>query len=155
MLRYFMGLGPAMWLSNKSLTIPLIIVSMSWHGFGSTMIMYLSVLQSVDKSLYDAARIDGAGFFRRIRTVLMPHMWGILLLCAIKQIIGVFQITEQPLIMTGGGPNGASMTLGLTNYFYAFKYGQMDKSLAMGVISFLLLIGLTFVYFHLDKKIND
>ena len=57
--------------------------------------------------------------------------------------------------MTGGGPNGASMSLGLTNYFYAFKYGQYDKSLALGVITFIMLLGLTFVYFKLDKKFGD
>ena len=82
-------------------------------------------------------------------------MSGILFLNAIRQIIAVFQITEQPLVMTGGGPNGASMSLGLTNYFYAFKYGQLDKSMALGVITFILLIGLTYIYFKFDKKIND
>ena len=155
MLLYYLGIGPLTWLSNKSLTIPLIIIAMSWNGFGGTMIMYLASLQSVDKALYEAARLEGAGFFGRIRAVLMPHMRGIILLLAVRQIIGVFQVTEQPLIMTGGGPNGASMSLGLTNYFYAFRYGRMDKSLAMGVITFLLLIGLTFLYFRLDKKLEN
>ena len=152
-----MGLGgnPMAWLSDKTMTIPLIIVAMTWNSFGNTMILYLSSLQGVDVSLYEAARIEGAGFWRRLWVVVMPHMRGIMLLLGIKQIIGVFQITEQPLVMTGGGPNGASMSIGLTNYFYAFRYGQMDKSLALGVITFLLLLSLTFVYFKLDKKIND
>lgn len=155
MVLYFFGLGPVGWLSNAHLTIPLIILAMTWNGFGSTMILYLASLQSVDQSLYEAARLDGAGVFSRIKNVLMPHMSGILFLNAIRQIIAVFQITEQPLVMTGGGPNGASMSLGLTNYFYAFKYGQLDKSMALGVITFILLIGLTYIYFKFDKKIND
>jgi multiple sugar transport system permease protein len=117
--------------------------------------MYLASLQSVNQSLYEAARIDGAGFWRRFWHILLPHMRGIILLLAIRQIIGVFQITEQPLVMTGGGPNGASMSLGLTNYFYAFQYGQFDKSMALGVISFLFLLGLTFIYFKLDRKFNE
>ena len=155
MVLYFFGLGPVGWLSNAHLTIPLIILAMTWNGFGSTMILYLASLQSVDQSLYEAARLDGAGVFSRIKNVLLPHMSGILFLNAIRQIIAVFQITEQPLVMTGGGPNGASMSLGLTNYFYAFKYGQLDKSMALGVITFILLIGLTYIYFKFDKKIND
>ncbi len=57
--------------------------------------------------------------------------------------------------MTGGGPNGASMSIGLTNYFYAFKYGQYDKSLALGVVTFVLLLVLTFVYFRLEKRFED
>jgi multiple sugar transport system permease protein len=81
-------------------------------------------------------------------------MRGILLLLALRQIINVFQVTEQPLVMTGGGPNGATMSLGLQNYFYAFKYGQMDKSIALGIIMFVLLVGLTFVYFRMDKNAN-
>ena len=154
-LLYFVGIGPADWLSNKTLTIPLIIVAATWQGFGSTLIMYLAALQSVDQNLYEAARIDGAGFWKRFWHILLPHMRGIILLMAIRQIIGVFQITEQPLVMTGGGPNGASMSLGLTNYFYAFQYGQFDKSMALGVVSFLFLIGLTFIYFKLDRKFSE
>ncbi len=57
--------------------------------------------------------------------------------------------------MTGGGPNGASTSLGLTNYYYAFKYGQFDRSMALGVIMFVLLVWLTLLYFRLDKKINE
>ena len=128
---------------------------MTWHGFGSTLIMYLATLQGVNNELYEAARIDGAGLFQRIKVVLFPHMRSLLLLLIIKQMIGVFQVVEQPLAMTGGGPNNASMSLGLTNYFYAFKFGQYEKSLALGTITFLLLIGMTFVYFHFDKKSQD
>lgn len=85
----------------------------------------------------------------------MPHMWTLILLMAIRQIIGVFQVVEQPMVMTGGGPNGASMSLGLTNYYYAFKFGQFSKSMALGVIMFLLMIVLTVIYFKADRKFTD
>jgi len=143
------------WLSNPDLVIPLIIIAMPWNTFGGTMVMYLSVIQGINKELYEAASLDGANIPQRLRYVLIPHMRGMLLLMLINQIIGVFNITEQPLTMTGGGPNGASMSLGLTNYFYAFKYGHYDKSLALGVIIFIILFALTLVYFTADKKIND
>ena len=117
--------------------------------------MYLATLQGTNQSLYEAARLDGAGFWQRVRHITWPHCRGIILLLAVKQIIGVFSVTEQPMVMTGGGPNGASMSLGLTNYYYAFKYGAMQKSLALGVITFVILSGLTVVYFKLDKKINE
>ena len=152
---YQINIGPLQWLSNKHLAIPLIIVSMSWRGFGSTLIIFLASLQSIDQELYEAARLDGAGFWGRVRHVLLPHLRGVMLLSIILQIISVFSVTEQPLTMTGGGPGNASMSLGLTNYFYAFKYGQYEKSLALGVITFLILIGFTIVYFVLDKKLKD
>ena len=155
MMLYRFGIEPMVWLNNKSLTIPLILVSMTWNSFGRTMIMYLSTLQGVNQELYEAARLDGAGIWGRIKYVLFPHMRGIMLLMLVSQIIGVFNITEQPLAMTGGGPNGASMSLGLTNYFYAFKYSQYGKSLALGVVIFFILSVLTFVYFRMDKNVND
>jgi multiple sugar transport system permease protein len=155
MVRYMFGAEATTWLSNKDQVIPLIIISMTWNTFGRTLVMYLSTLQGVNQELYEAARLDGAGLFGRIRYVLFPHMRGVLLLLLINQIIAVFNVTEQPLVMTSGGPNGASMSLGLTNYFYAFKYGQYEKSLALGVITFCLLSVLTFIYFMVDKRIND
>ena len=149
------GIDNINWLGSKSLVIPLIVITMTWSGCGATTVFYIASLQSINNELYEAARLDGAGIFARARCVLFPHLSGIMLLNLVRQIINVFNITEQPLTMTGGGPNGASLSLGLTNYYYAFKYGQYDKSLALGVITFCMLMVLTFLYFKMDKKIND
>ena len=154
-LLYYLGFEKLPFLASETAVIPLIIIMMTWSGFGGTVIVYLATLQGVDQSLYEASRIDGSGFWRRAWHVTLPHCRGILLLSAIRQIIGIFNITEQPMVMTGGGPGGASMSLGLTNYYYAFRYGAMEKSLALGVITFVLLVGLTVVYFYFDKKINE
>lgn len=154
MLLYKMGMEPMNWLSNKDLVIPLICFTLVWKGCGGSMIMYLATLQGINQELYEAARLDGAGLFARIRYVLFPYMKGTLLLFFVQNIIGTFSISEQPLTMTGGGPNGASLSLGLTNYFYAFKYGQYDKSLALGVITFLILISMTFLYHRLEKSVD-
>ena len=151
MLFYYLGCKPVDWMGNKSLVIPLIVFSMTWNSFGGTLIMYLATLQGINQELYEAARLDGAGFIRRIQCVLLPHMKGTMLLLLVRQIISVFGVTEQPLTMTGGGPNGASMSIGLANYFYAFKYGQYDKSLSLGVITFLILIMLTLLYHQMEK----
>ena len=150
-----LGLGASAWLQNSSMTIPLIVISMTWRGCGATMVMYLATLQGINQELYEATRIDGAGFFRRIRYVTIPHMSGVLLLLLIRQIISVFQILEQPLAMTGGGPNYASLSLSLQTYNYNFVYGQTDKALATGGITFALLLILTVIYFQVDKKISD
>lgn len=154
-LLYYLGFDTLPFLASETAVIPLIIIMMTWQGFGGTMIMYLASLQTIDKTLYEAARIDGAGFWRRFMTITFPECRGIILLLAVRQIMSIFSVTEQPMVMTGGGPGGASLTLGLTNYYYAFKYGSMQKSLALGVITFIILSGLTIVYFRLDKKIND
>ena len=146
------GIEPFDWLQNKKAVIPLLIISSTWHGFGSQTLVYLAGLQGINTELYEACKIDGGGFFTRIRVVVFPFMKGTLLLLLIRLMINIFQILEMPLVMTGGGPNGASVSMGLQSYKYAFEYAQMDKSMAMGVITFLILICLTFVYAKAEKN---
>lgn len=146
---------PSVWLQNSKITIPLIIISCTWRGLGGTMLMYLAALQGINQDLYEAALIDGAGFFSRVRNITLPQISGILLLYLVRQIISVFQIMEQPLAMTGGGPNGASLSLSLQGYRYAFEYFLIGNSLALGVITFLMLIVLTVFYFFLKKRVED
>lgn len=150
----FLGIQPLTWLQSAKLTIPLMIVASTWQGFGATTVLYLAALQGINKELYEAVRIDGGGVLKRITVILLPSMYGMLMLMAIKQIIVVFQILEMPLVMTGGGPNGASISIALQSYKYAFEYGQLDKGIALGVITFITLLILTIIYVWLDKKIS-
>ncbi len=150
-----LGVGPFVWLQDARYTIPLIILSSTWAGAGATSIYYFSALQGVNRELYEAALIDGAGFFRRLRTVAFPHISGIALLFLVRQIISVFSIMEQPMQMTGGGPNNASLSLGLLSYRYGFVSIKPQLSMALGVIMFLILLVATFFYYRLDKKVED
>ena len=116
---------------------------------------YFAALQGINRELYEATLIDGAGFFRRMITVTLPHIYGIVLLFLIQQIIGIFSIMEQPLQMTGGGPNGASMTLGLLAYRYGFVSVRPNLAMAIGVIMFLILMVVTCFYFFVNKRIEN
>ncbi len=149
------GIGVQPWLNSETMVIPLIIVSMTWQGFGGTILYYLATLQSVNTELYEATRLDGAGFLQRARHVIVPHLTPIILLMTIKQMIGVFQTLDGPMVMTDGGPNGASTTLALTAYKYAFRFDRADEALALNVITFFILIWLTFVYFKAEKKFGE
>lgn len=142
------------WLQNGDLTIMLIVISCTWKGFGSTVLLYLATLQGIDQQLYEAAKIDGAGGFRRVMTITIPQMLPMMLLFLIRQVISIFQITEQPMAMTGGGPNNASMSLGLTAYDYAFRYMKTGSSLATGAITFVILIIMTSFYLWAQKKFS-
>lgn len=153
-IRSWLRLPPSVWLQNGKYTIMLIVISMTWSGCGYTTIFYLASLQSVNRELYEAAIIDGAGFLRRIRTIALPHISGIMLLMFVKQIIGVFSILDQPMQMTDGGPNGASNTLGLVAYKYGFVNVKPEMSITIGVIMFMILMVFTCFYFVLDKKIE-
>jgi len=149
------GMEPFGWLQVPAWVIPLIVVSLTWHGAGVTTLYYFAALQSVNRELYEASLIDGAGFFTRIRTVALPHISKISLLFLVKQIISVFSIMEQPLQMTDGGPNNASMTLGLQSYKYAFVQNKPQLAMALSVIMFLILCIATIFYFKMDKKLSE
>lgn len=146
---------PYNWLQDSRFTILYIIISMTWNSAGMTALYYFASLQGVSRELYEASLIDGAGFMKRFWTITFPHMSGILLLFLIKQIMGVFQIVDQPMQMTGGGPGNASMTLGYWSYKYAFEYNKPQYSMVIGVIMFLILMVLTSFYFAADKKVQS
>ena len=148
------GGEPQVWLQDKNLVIPLIIISMTWRGFGSTVVFYLAALQGINQELYEAARIDGAGIITRVKTIALPHLAPIALLMFVKQIIGIFQIQSEPMLMTGGGPNGASLSLNLQSYYYMFNYFQTERALALGAITFVILMIANIFYFRIEKKLE-
>ena len=151
----WVGVEPYGWLQDSTNTILYIVISMTWHAAGGTVIYYFSALQGVNRELYEAAMMDGAGFFKRIRIVTLPHISGVSLLFLVRQIINVFSVMEQPLQMTGGGPNGASTTMGLQVYKYGFESIKPQFAMALGVIMFMILMVVTVFYFYLNKKIES
>jgi len=146
------GVEPLGWLQDKNLVIPTIAFTMTWGGYGGTVIMYLANLQSVNGSLYESATLDGAGFFAKVRYITLPYLSPTLRLALVNQIIATFAIFQQVFIMTGGGPNYASTTLGMLNYQYAFEYMQIGRASALSVIQSLILIVLTTVLYKFTDR---
>ena len=151
------GAEPQQWLNDPDFAIIGIVIYSTWKGFPAAMLLYYASVQSVSVELYEAAIIDGAGPLKRLWHITRPAMEGIILLQAVRQIIGVFQIMEQPLAMTSGGPNGASTSLSYQLYQYGFNSGGKGtgQAMALGVIIFLILIVFTIFYFWLNRKIED
>lgn len=149
------GAEPYVWLQDSRWTVLYIVIAMTWNGAGGTAMYYFAALQGINRELYEAAIMDGAGFFRRMFTITLPHIYGIVLLFLIQQIINVFSIMEQPMQMTDGGPNGASETLGLLSYRYGFVNIQPNLAMAVGVVMFVILMAFTVFYFKLDKKVQN
>lgn len=149
------GVEPYIWLQDGRWTILYIIFSMTWSAAGSTALYYFAGLQGINHELYEAAIIDGAGFFRRHLTVTIPQMSGMIALFAIRQCIAVFNVMDQPMQMTDGGPNNASVSLGLLSYRYAFANYRPQMAMALGVLMMLVTVVFAVIYFWLDKKLED
>jgi len=148
------GGQPWLWLDDPNWTIPLIVMTMTWRGAGGTMLIYLSTLQTTDVNLYEAARLEGANAFQRVRYVTIPHLMPTIKMLFILQIITVLQVFYEPLVLTkGGGPNGASESLMLLAYQYAFgAYNKPAMAAATGVILSIIIITLTLVYLWVVKR---
>ncbi len=146
------GLPPSAWLTNPHFTKPLIIVALTWKGAGATALLYIAGLQGIDPELYEAAIIDGAGIWRRIVNITLPCIYNLARTLLILQIISVFQILYEPLVMTNGGPNNASISIMQLMYRYAFERYDYPKASAVAVIICLILIVLTVVYNKVNRK---
>lgn len=143
------GIPPQQFLQDERLTIPLIVMTMTWKFFGATVLIYIASLQGINNELYEAAAIDGAGIWKRIKHITIPAIFNIARLMLILQIVSVFQVMIEPMVMTGGGPNDSSVSLMLLNYKFAFVKFEAGKSMALCVIVSIFLIALTL----LQKKV--
>lgn len=149
---HFFGIAPQPWLTNPQWTIPLIVLTLTWKGAGATALLYIAGLQGIDPELYEAAIIDGAGIWKRITHITIPNIYNLARTLLILQIIAVFQILYEPLVMTNGGPNNASISIMQLVFKYAFERFDYPKASAVSVIISIILIALTFAYTKLNKE---
>lgn len=151
MIMQSLGLPMQSWLGNVRLVIPVIVVTMTWKSAGATALIYLAGLQGINPELYEAAIIDGAGVWGRIRHITIPNIYNLGRTLLILQVISVFQILYEPMVMTGGGPNNASISLMQLVYRFAFETNfDYAKASALSVMISIALITLTLIY----NKIN-
>lgn len=151
----WLGAPPLDWLSNPAWTIPLMVATMTWKAAGSTALIYAAGVESINPELYEAAAIDGARIWERIRYVTLPEIFGLGKTLLILQIIAVFQILYEPLVMTNGGPNNASLSIMQLVFRYAFEDFNYPMAASLSVIISVILMVLTAVYFKLTKANSD
>lgn len=153
-IRAFGG-EPHAWAGNPNIIIPLIVLAMTWKGAGGTALIYLSNFQTIDRSLYEASRIDGVTPIKRFFRITLPQLKPTLFTLLILQIISVFQVFYEPLVIgEWGGPVNSSMSLMLLSYKYAFQDLKFTIAAATSVILSLIIVAFTIGYFALTKFLN-
>ncbi len=151
---HFFGLANVEWLlSPKTALVSLVIMS-TWANFGSTAVLYMASITSIQGELYEVAEIDGAGIWRRIRHITLPALQPTMVLLLLLQLLATLQVLQEPFVMTAGGPNNATMTLMYLAYNYAFVNAEFGKAGALGMMLFLLLLVLSLVYVKLTKVVG-
>ena len=175
-----LGIAPQTYLTRSEWVIPIIILIATWKGAGATALIYMAGMSSVspelyeaaaidgnialfclcypteNKLLYEAAAIDGAGIWQRIIHIMIPAIKKLAGTLLILQIISVFQIMYEPMVLTKGGPDNASLSLMQLMWQYAFG-GSMNygKASAVAVIVTLILLVMTAIYSYFDRKESD
>ncbi|GAA0931399.1 sugar ABC transporter permease [Nonomuraea longicatena] len=142
--------GPG-WLASQEWAIPALVLMAVW-GAGNTIVIYLAGLQGIPKTLYEAAEIDGAGWWRRFWSVTVPMMSPVIFFNVVTGFIGALQGYVLILAMTEGGPGNATMVLGLYIYRHAFVYFDMGYAAALSWAMFAVIIAVTAVQFALARR---
>lgn len=146
------GIGPLPWLNSGTLAMPSLVLESTWAAAGSTVVIYLAALTSVRSELYEAASLDGAGIWRKVWSITLPQLRGVILIVLLLQIIGTTQVFAEPLLFTGGGPDNATMTLLLMIYNFAFIYGDFGAASALSALLALGLSVVSLAYFFVTRR---
>jgi multiple sugar transport system permease protein len=139
---------------SRTAMLSLVLVS-TWSNLGGTTIIYLAGLQNIPGDLYEAAEIDGAGLWQRLRHVTLPQMRFLLLVMLLLQIIATMQVFIEPYQLTGT-TNPSTITVWILVYRYAFTVNNdFGLAAAMSVLLFVVLGLFSAVYVRLARRSGD
>lgn len=113
---------PIQWLTDPFWAKITIIMAITWRWTGYNMIFYLSALQNIDNSIYEAAKMDGASSFQQFFKITIPMLKPIILFTSITSTIGTLQLFDEIMNITKGGPGNSTMTISQYIYNLSFKY---------------------------------
>ena len=136
---------PLLWLADPNLAMPAVIITSIWKSVGFSMVVYLAGLQSIPEDFYDAAKVDGAVGWQRLKDITIPLLSSTTLFLAVVSVLGAFQVFTEVFIMTNGGPLGRTTTIVYHIYQTAFKFFDMGYASAMAFGMFAMMFVFTLV----------
>lgn len=143
--------GPG-WLTDEKWAMPAIVLVSVWKDMGFFGLILLSGMIGIDRTYYEAAEIDGAGSWTRFLKITLPLLTPSLFYVLIVSLINSFQLFPQIMIMTDGGPNGATQVMMERIYKYGFRYYRMGYASAFSWILFIVIMVCTAVQMRGQKR---
>lgn len=143
---YFIGLfgiNPINWLNEPTAAMAALIIMGVWKTFGYNMVLFSAGLSGIPDNYYEAAQIDGAGWWAKFWHITLPMLAPTTFFIMIMSIISSFQVFDIVYVLTSGGPLGSTKVLVFYVYEYAFKFFEMGYASAMSYFLFLILFILT------------
>ncbi|WP_328697979.1 carbohydrate ABC transporter permease [Streptomyces sp. NBC_00342] len=144
--------GPA-WLISENWAMPALIVMSVWKSFGFGMVVILAGLQTIPQQLYEAGRVDGASPWHSFRHITLPMLSPALFFVVVTSVIGSFQVFDQALIMTNGGPGTRTTTLVMYIYQTGFKNYDQGYAAAQSLVLFAFIVLITAGQFLFQRKL--
>lgn len=136
-------LGPVPWLTRPDMAIVSVAIVDIWKQIGYDMVLYIAGLQAIPSELLEAARIDGARFFKRFRTIVLPLLMPTTFFLIVVSVINSFQVFTIVNVLTQGGPAGGTDVLVHMLYRISFINFAIGQGSALAVMLFVVLIALT------------
>ncbi|HSX61823.1 MAG TPA: sugar ABC transporter permease [Tahibacter sp.] len=147
-----LGFEPVDWLGDADWSMPTIIVFAAWKNFGYSMIILLAGLQAIPSELHEAARIDGAGAWQRLRHITLPLLAPTLLVVSIITVAGYFQLFAEPYVMTRGGPLQSTYSVLFYMYDEGFKWWNLGRASATAFLLFVLILVATGLLLRVSRR---
>ncbi len=141
------------WLYDQSFAMPALIIVSVWKLIGYNMIIFLSSLSSVNSSLFEAAKIDGANSFQIFKNITVPMLSPTIFFVVIITTISSFQVFDLIYLMTQGGPFDSTNVLVYAVYKNAFEFFNIGKASALAYVLFIIVFCLTIIQWRLRKKL--
>ncbi|WP_199521137.1 carbohydrate ABC transporter permease [Jiangella anatolica] len=145
------GIDGPNYLQDTAWAMPVIILLAVWRMTGLVMVLFLAGLQGIPSDLYEAARVDGAGTWRQIRSITVPLLVPTLLLAGVLLSVTFVQVFEEPFVLTQGGPLSSTTTASLFVYDL-FGFGRYGEASAASYVLFLAIAVLALVQFRVFRR---
>ncbi len=151
---YGMGALARNWLGDPQTAIYAVMVANAWAGFPFVMLMILAAMQGIPKELYEAGEIDGAGPVQLFLNITLPILKPIIIVVLLLQIISNMNSFDMLYVLTGGGPGGASETLGLFIYRLGFTNFDFGGASAISIALLVIAFGFFIFYSLMNNKVK-
>ena len=149
------GLPRQMFLYDRAQALWCLVAMNIWKNFGYVMILYLAGLTGVPEALMEAASLDGAGTWVKLRRIQLPHIRPVTYLLATTLTVECFKTFEPVRLMTSGGPVNATTTITYQIYLRAFSEFKMGYASAMSVVLLLIVLAVTLINLRLGHQLDE
>ena len=149
-----LGLPAVDWLGDPRFAMPAIILLAVWKNFGYNMVIFIAGLQAIPPSLYEAAKIDGAGVWQQFRHVTLPLLSPTFVLVGLLTMIGYFQLFAEPYVMTrGGGPLDSTLSVALLMFKEGFRWWNLGYAAAVAFALFAVVLIVTGAQWAVQRRL--